>query len=120
MFELKKTPEIEQLIEVTKSSSGISGPELVRAHIRLGEIMGKCIDLEPSDTTVIAMMRGGIFFAQGIYMALGCRFMTYDPKNENFVKPDTKNIVIVDSVINTGKTIKNTNPGNEDSLLRNK
>lgn len=106
MFELEKTDEVRRLIQITKSDSGISGPELVKAHIRLGEILGRCIELTPLDTTIVAMMRGGIFFAQGIYMTLGCRFQTYDPKNETFVRPATKNILLVDSVINTGKTIR--------------
>ena len=58
------------------------------------------------DTTVVAMLRGGIFFAEGIYFHLGCKFQLYDPKKERFVRPGTKNIIIVDSVINTGYTIK--------------
>ena len=106
MFELERTNDVQKLINITKSDSGISGPELIKAHIKLGEIMGQYIDLDSSDTTVVAMMRGGIFFAQGIYMSLGCRFMTYDPKYEKFVRPKTKNVLLVDSVINTGKTIK--------------
>ena len=75
MFELKKTKEVEQLIAITKSDLGISGPELAKAHIRLGELLAENIDLDPADTTVVALLRGGIFFAQGIYFKLGylCR-----------------------------------------------
>jgi len=40
-----------------------------------------------------------------MYFALGCKFMTFDPKHEQFVRPNTKNIIIVDSVINTGNQI---------------
>ena len=36
---------------------------------------------------------------------MGCRFQTYDPKHEQFVRPETKNVILVDSVINTGKTL---------------
>ena len=36
---------------------------------------------------------------------MGCRFQTYDPKHERFVRPETKNVILVDSVINTGKTL---------------
>lgn len=106
MFELKKTEEIERLIAVTKSDSGISGPELAKAHIQLGMMLGSHLtEFEPEDTTVVAMMRGGVFFAQGIYFSMGCKFETYDPKNEQFKRPDTKNIILVDSVINTGETL---------------
>ena len=51
-------------------------------------------------------MRGGIFFAQGIYLTMGCKFATYDPKHEVFKRPNTKHMILVDSVIHTGNTIK--------------
>lgn len=113
MFELNKTKEVEELIAITKSDSGISGPELAKAHIRLGELLAENIDLEPADTTVVALLRGGIFFAQGIYFKLGCKFEVYDPKQGEFKRPTTKNVILVDSVINTGKTIV------MDSVVRN-
>lgn len=106
MFELDKTEEINKLVSITKSTSGVSGPELVKAHIALGEALGKQMTgLAAKDTTVVAMLRGGVFFAEGIYFSLGCRFQTYDPKHETFIRPETKNVILVDSVINTGKTI---------------
>lgn len=106
MFELNKTEEISRLIAITKSDSGISGPELVKAHIALGEALGKQMTYyDPEETTIVAMLRGGIFFAEGMYFAMGCKLQTFDPKHEAFVKPDTKNVILVDSVINTGKTI---------------
>lgn len=106
MFELKKNDKIYQLIKITKSDSGVSGPLLAQAHIELGKAMGRQMTMfDPVNTTVIAMLRGGIFFAEGIYFSLGCRFQTYDPKHDTFVKPDTKNVILVDSVINTGKTM---------------
>lgn len=106
MYELGKTDEVNRLIAISKSDSGISGPELVRAHMRLGELMGERIPLNPEDTTVVAVMRGGIFFAQGIYMSLGCRFQVYDPKKEIFIRPETTNVILADAVINTGETIR--------------
>lgn len=107
MFEINKTEEIQHLIDITKSDSGISGPELVKAHIALGEALGKqMIDFKPEETTIVAMLRGGIFFAEGMYFAMGCRLQTFDPKHEVFVRPETKNVILVDSVINTGKTIE--------------
>lgn len=106
MFEIEKTAEIKRMIDITKSNSGISGPELARAHIALGEALGRQMtSFDPHDTTLVAMLRGGIFFAEGMYFAMGCQLQTFDPKHEEFVRPDTKNVILVDSVINTGKTI---------------
>ena len=106
MFELEKTDVVKELIAITKSDSGISGPKLAKAHMELGRLVAENMPkLDPEDTTIVAMMRGGIFFAEGMYFSLGCKFETYDPKHEDFKRPNTKNIVIVDSVINTGKTI---------------
>ena len=106
MYELEKNEEIRRLIEITKSNSGISGPELVKAHIALGEHLGRHMKtLDPKDTTIVAFLRGGIFFAEGLYFSLGCKFQTFDPKHEEFFRPDTKNVILADSVINTGKSI---------------
>lgn len=105
MFELERTDEVCRLIAMTKSNSGISGPELAKAHIRLGELLAEKIDIPPEELTIVAMLRGGIFFAEGMYFQLGCKFQTYNPKHERFVRPKTKHIMIADSVINTGKTI---------------
>jgi hypothetical protein len=107
LYEIEKTDRINQLIAITKSNSGISGPELAKAHIELGMSLGEVMQqFNPYDTTVVAILRGGIFFAEGIYFQIGCRFQTYNPKNEKFVRPKTSNVILVDSVINTGKTIK--------------
>jgi len=106
VFELEKSAEVNRLISVTKSNSSISGPLLAKAHIRLGELLAAHIPVEPDDTTVVALLRGGIFFAEGIYFGLGCRFQLYDPKHELYERPNTKNVILVDSVINTGRTIR--------------
>lgn len=107
MFVVDKTERINEMISITKSDSGISGPKLAMAHMELGKYLAQCFpEMNPEDTTVVAMLRGGIFFAEGIYFQLGCKFQLYDPKRERFVRPDTKNVIIVDSVINTGHTIK--------------
>lgn len=106
MYELVKNEEINNLISITKSDSGISGPELAKAHIKLGMALGsQMAEFEPQNTTIVAILRGGLFFAEGIYFSMGCKFQTYDPKKEKFIMPSTKNIILVDSVINTGKTI---------------
>ena len=106
MYELLKTTELEELIAITKSDSGVSGPRLAKAHIELGMALGRVMtDFAPEDTTVVAVLRGGIFFAEGIYFAMGCRFATFDPKQDMFVRPKTSNVIMVDSVINTGKNL---------------
>ena len=106
MFELEKAEDVSRLIAVTKSDSGISGPELAKAHIELGHILGRYMEIDPENTTVVAILRGGIFLAQGIYFETGCKFETFDPKHQEFIRPKTKDIVLVDSVVNTGATIK--------------
>lgn len=106
MFEIEKDDRINELISITKSNSGISGPTLAKAHIELGERLADAfVDLDPGDTTIVAMLRGGLFFVEGMYFKLGCKFQTYNPKNEKFIRPNTKNVILVDSVINTGNTI---------------
>lgn len=107
MFEIKSDEKIEKLIAITKSGSGISGPELSKTHVELGMALGEQIKEQFShDTTVVAILRGGIFMAMGLYYALGCRFDVYDPKKDKFIRPNTENVILVDSVINTGKTIE--------------
>ena len=106
MYELEKTEEVNRLIAITKSDSGVSGPELAKAHIALGEMLGsKMAEFDPEETTIVAMLRGGIFFAEGMYFSMGCKMQTFDPKHEVFIRPSTKNVILVDSVINSGKTI---------------
>ena len=107
MFEIKRDERIEKLIAITKSDSGISGPLLTKAHVELGMALGEQIKERFShDTTVVAVLRGGIFMAMGLYYALGCRFDVYDPKKDKFIRSNTENVILVDSVINTGKTIE--------------
>lgn len=107
MYEFIKSKEAQRLLDITKSDSGVSGPVLAKAHIRLGEMLGEQIgrDYPSKETTVVALLRGGIFFAQGIYFSLGCRFQTYDPKLQPFEKPTTKHCILVDSVIHSGRTL---------------
>ena len=106
MFEIEKDNRVNKLIAITKSNSGISGPALAKAHMELGEKLAEQFSgLDPEYTTIVAMLRGGLFFAEGMYFKLGCKFQTYDPKKDTFVRPNTKNVILVDSVINTGKTI---------------
>ena len=100
MFELEHTEQIKRLIEITKSNSGISGPELAKAHIELGRLLSAYLPVEPMDTTVVAMMRGGIFFAQGIYFGLGCKFQLFDP-----IKPILDSDTLIASCVINEKAV---------------
>ena len=107
MYEIEKNDEINRLIEITKSDSGINGAKLVQAHRELGKQLAKAfVDLDPKDTTIVAIMKGAQFFANGIYEMLNCRYVQYNPKYEIFERPNTKNVILVDDVINTGKTME--------------
>ena len=105
MFELPKTTDVCKLIALTKSNSGVSGPDLARAHMQLGHLLAEAVPFPPEDTTVVAILRGGILLAEGMYFRLNCQFETYDPKRQEFIRPKTKYVILVDSVINTGKTL---------------
>ena len=79
MYELEKDERINELIALTKSNSGVSGPRLAKAHMDLASILAEKLPyLDPKDTTIVAMLRGGIFFAEGLYFTLGCKFQTFD------------------------------------------
>ncbi len=117
MYELEKTKEVEELTAITKSNSGISGPKLCEAHFELGKRLGEAIkhDLElkengpinAQNTTVIAVLRGGMNISFGLYKVLNCRLDVYDPKHpEDFKRPETKYVIYADSVINSGKTLE--------------
>ena len=106
MFELQKKENITELVMRTKSDSGVAGPDLALTHIELGKRIAKYLPVDPKDTTVIAIMRGGIFFAQGIYFELQSQFEIFDPKHQAFNRPKTKFVVLADAVINTGRTIQ--------------
>lgn len=103
---MSRTPAVDELIRLTKSASGVSGPSLAKAHIALGEMLGESLrHLDPEDTTVVAILRGGMFFAQGIYFSLGCKFQLYDPRAKSLPELGTSNVILADSVINTGRTV---------------
>ena len=41
MFEIEKNERVNELIAITKSNSDISGPELAKAHMELGNLLGE-------------------------------------------------------------------------------
>lgn len=64
MFEFKRNEEIDRLIEITKLDSGVSGGELVKAHIELGRNLGAQLvqsgRFQMEETTLVPVLRGGV------------------------------------------------------------
>ncbi|HLW63379.1 MAG TPA: phosphoribosyltransferase [Flavobacterium sp.] len=105
---------ILELIENCKSTSGVSGVKLRNSHYLLGKEIAKQIEFRPSKPiAIIAMMRAGLFFAYGIadqIEELGIPvslLLTYNDQlsceDEKVI--EGKDVLIVDAVINTGKSI---------------
>lgn len=103
------TEEQHTWMNMTKSDSQVSGPALAQAHMALGQCMGDYfrthLPFPPEETTVIALLRGGIFFAQGIYFSGHYKFQLYDPKSGHPPTRMTPYTIVVDSVVNSGKTV---------------
>ena len=112
--------EVQADIAICKSNSGISGSRLAAAHVRLGEKIGRHIAavFPEKNTSILVLERGGRFFGDGVYMGAGGIFYSMNPKQDDAPVINTERVVIVDSVINTGKSImriideiKKHNPG---------
>ena len=112
--------EVQADIAICKSNSGISGSRLAAAHVRLGEKIGRHIAtvFPEKNTSILVLERGGRFFGDGVYMGAGGIFYSMNQKQDDAPVINTERVVIVDSVINTGKSImriidelKNHNPG---------
>ena len=100
---------VDEDIRICKSNSGINGARLAAAHIRLGRMLGEVMHsfIPNVDTAVIVIERGGRFFGDGVYTGFGGIFYSFNPKKDSL--PDIRHsvAVIVDSVINTGKSVLN-------------
>lgn len=96
-------------IAICRSDSGVNGSKLADTHIRLGKKLGEIMQrsIPDKNSAVIVLERGGRFFGDGVYTGFGGTFYSYDPKKE--IIPDIKQgiAVIVDSVINTGRSVLN-------------
>lgn len=112
--------EVQDDIAICKSNSGISGSRLAAAHVRLGEKIGKRIStvFPEKNMSILVLERGGRFFGDGVYMGAGGIFYSMNPKIDDTPAIKSERVVIVDSVINTGKSImriieeiKKNNPG---------
>ncbi len=95
-------------ISICKSNSGINGSQLAAAHIRLGQGLGEEMKvlIPNKETAVLVLERGGRFFGDGVYSSFGGIFYPFNPSSDTV--PDLSKhsiITIVDSVVNTGKSI---------------
>lgn len=102
------TEDDQRDISICKSNSGVNGSRLAAAHLRLGQKLGRIMaTMYPSNNTAVLVLdRGGRFFGDGIYSSFGGVFYPYNPSSDQFPIITQSRVVIVDSVINTGKSIK--------------
>ena len=94
-------------IAICRSNSGINGARLAAAHIRLGRKLGEVMYsfIPNTDTAVIVLERGGRFFGDGVYTGFGGTFYSCDPKTSDLPMILESTVIIVDSVINTGRSV---------------
>ncbi|WP_455543072.1 uracil phosphoribosyltransferase [Intestinibacter sp.] len=110
--EYRKILDLEELIQESRKQENV-GYELAQIHTKLGNIVGEDLALNIStkreDTTIVVIMRAGWDFANGIR-----KFFPKVPivfkweqgfKKEEEIYLHDRNIIVVDSVINTGKSI---------------
>lgn len=99
--------DISNDIAICKSNSAVNGAPLADTHIKLGKMIGKAMrEIIPHiDSSVIVLERGGRFFGDGVYIGFGGTFYSYNPKKDSLPDIQQGVAVIVDSVINTGKSI---------------
>lgn len=102
-----KDNNIADDIAICKSNSGVNGAPLADAHIRLGKMLGEAMrEIIPHiDSAVIVLERGGRFFGDGVYTGFGGTFYSYNPNRDDFPEIQQGVAIIVDSVINTGKSV---------------
>ncbi|CAM3763374.1 hypothetical protein VA7868_03675 [Vibrio aerogenes CECT 7868] len=108
--------EVEQLIEICKSSSMSMGYKLRTAHCQLGEIIAEPISKssnQQKNYAVLILMRAGLCFGIGIadkLEQLGSNvsiiFVNDDKvSSEDLELTKDKDVIIVDAVINSGKSV---------------
>lgn len=99
--------EILEDVAICKSDSGINGSRLASVHLKLGIQLGeKMATMIPEQNTAILVLeRGGRFFGDGLYIGFGGTFYSINPSKEKLPNIKEDRIVIVDSVINSGKSI---------------
>ncbi len=102
----EKNDEVTREIAICKSTSGINGARLALAHFDLGVRIGQRIKtvFPNRNTAVLVLERGGRFFGDGVYIGFGGQLFPYNPKKDVCPLLNGNQILIVDSVINTGRS----------------
>lgn len=102
-------PEVADLISICKSTSGKQGAVLRDSHCQLGRKVGELIktDFVNSEFSVLVMMRAGLPFAEGIANYLDCPMVFSSEKDwqKSIGLLPNRKVIIVDAVVNTGKSI---------------
>lgn len=120
--------DLSEEIAICKSSSGINGAKLAASHFRLGQLLGEHIKrfVPNRNAAVLILERGGRFFGDGLYTNFGGIFYSFNPKTDSLPKINESIVLIVDSVINTGKSmislaerILSNNPKTEIFIVTN-
>ncbi|WP_295056829.1 phosphoribosyltransferase family protein [uncultured Fibrobacter sp.] len=98
-------------IATCKSNSNVAGTQLREAHHHLGFELAKTFWSELHCGVVVCFMRGGLPFSLGIADKLDCPILFYDDKNSpDFFERNAdqlcgRRVILVDSVINSGKSM---------------
>ena len=76
--------------------------------MKLGERLGAILKgrIPEQNAALLVLERGGRFFGDGVYGGFGGRLYPYNPSKDALPLIDDKIVVIIDSVINTGKSIE--------------
>lgn len=120
---LPNNEHINSLINICKSNSGCTGAKLRQSHYELGKYLAlnsTLLDYK-ENSTIISLARAGLPFSFGIADVLDSSLLILDEKDSmlwsnkletcnEFIKKnlsiiDNRNIIIVDAVIHTGKTL---------------
>lgn len=98
---------LQNNISICKSNSGISGSKLANAHLELGGMIGEKLkeSISNENVCILVLERGGRFFGDGLYLNFGGNFYPFNPNKEDLPRIKESTVVIVDSVINTGKSL---------------
>lgn len=124
MIEILQNNEyLNSLINICKSNSGYTGAKLRQSHYELGKYLAlnsTILDYKKK-STIISLARAGLPFSFGIADVLDSSLLVLDEKDSKlwankldscneFIKKnmsviDNRNIIIVDAVIHTGKTL---------------
>jgi orotate phosphoribosyltransferase-like protein len=109
-----KSEEIDDLIFICKSNSGVMGARLRNAHYELGRILAENYKNHFSaQCCIVSFMRSALPFTFGIADILDCPILFYDSNDSDFFDRNKelikgKLILFVDAVINSGRGMLET------------